>query len=80
MNKKNKLKVICEFQNPSNKALLIELPAALLDALEIDEQGYVDTMEFILTCMAHYQGDEAVGYSLDQLIFDSNIAVAGRKQ
>jgi len=75
MNKNNKLKVICEFQHESHKAVLVELPCDVLDKLEIDQKGYVDTFDFVLACLSQVNIKQKESYSLKQMMFDPSIAI-----
>lgn len=74
-----KLKILAEFQNRANKAVLVNLAPEVLAKLNIDDKGMVNTLDFIMACLAEMPENQT-SYSLEQLIFDSEIAVKGKKQ
>lgn len=82
-----KLKILTEFGCDSHKSLLIELDKSIVDQLSIDENGMVATSDFIRVCLTELGYPVQIGIeikdgepNLEQLIFDTSIAVDIRKR
>ena len=80
-----KLKVLTEFNNDSHKSLLVELEKNIVDQLQVDANGEVNVVDFIMACLVEYGVEIAdtpskPEISLEQLIFDTSIAVDARKR
>ena len=79
----NKLKILTEFGIGNHRSLLIELEKAIADKLDVDENGMVDTVDFINACLTQmgYQITDAESIDLQELIFNTDLAVdAGKRQ
>ena len=80
MNKR--LKILTEFGTGDHKSLLIELDKTIVEQLPVDENGMVNAIDFINSCLIELSQtmSETNEMDLDRLIFDSNIAVDTRKR
>ena len=76
-NNNKRLKILTEFGDENNKALLIEMPPEIIEKLPVDADGTVDTVDFIKVCLDQYQQPKPM--NLDQLIFDTSVAYESRK-
>ena len=81
-NNSGKLKVLTEFGSGNHKSLLIELDKTIIDKLEIDENGMVDTLDFISIYLIELSQKMSAkkAINLHQLIFDGSIAVDARRR
>ena len=80
------LKVICEMGDEDRKSLLISMPDELIKRLKVDDQGNVDTENFLHVmidrCMKHEKLAKLakkVPVNWDDMIFDSSLAVKNKK-
>ena len=80
------LKVICEMGYEDRKSLLISMPDDLIKRLKVDDQGNVDTGNFLHVMIDHYmkhkkpaRSAKEVPLNWDDMIFDSSLAVRNKK-
>ena len=78
-NNSKKLKILTEFGHDENKSLLIEITQDMADKLDIAADGTVNTIDFIMVCLAEHKDKGSKPVDLDQLIFDTSIAYESRK-
>ena len=72
------MKLICEMGDESHKSLLIQLPKHLIEKINVDVNGEIDTDQFLGLLLQHYLGknhQKQNSINWYEIIFDTSQAV-----